>query len=277
MKSVSINKSLLRATAIIVALTFVVCAQTQTQNGDKPTQSATRATQKPEDATTQPMPVKGSGTVGQLTKWIGFSPQPVIGDSIITETTGGNIGIGTVTPTSKLTIVGMVETTLGGYKFPDGTVQTTAGLASVFHDASLMGNGGSGSPLGIAPGGVNTTHLANGAVTGLKIANGSVVRSLNGLFDSVNLAAGPNVTVTPTGNTLTIAAPTVLSTVARDATLTGSGTSGSPLGVASQGIGTAQLADNAVTASKIAPAQVLKTLNGLTDNVNITTDGNLTV
>ena len=35
------------------------------------------------------------------------------------------------------------ETTLGGIKFPDGSIQTTGGLASVFHDASLLGNGAS--------------------------------------------------------------------------------------------------------------------------------------
>jgi hypothetical protein len=33
-----------------------------------------------------------------------------------------------------------------------------------------------------------------------------VVKSINGLFDSVSLSAGPNVTVTPSGNGLEIAA-----------------------------------------------------------------------
>ncbi len=37
-----------------------------------------------------------------------------------------NVGIGTSTPASKLTVVGLIETTTGGVKFPDGTVQTTA-------------------------------------------------------------------------------------------------------------------------------------------------------
>src|SRR6185503_14054515 len=45
---------------------------------------------------------------------------------------------------------GMIETTLGGLKFPDGTVQTTTGLASIFHDATLTGTGTSGSPLVLA-------------------------------------------------------------------------------------------------------------------------------
>jgi hypothetical protein len=37
-----------------------------------------------------------------------------------------NVGIGTFLPTSPLTIAGVVESTNGGYKFPDGTTQVTA-------------------------------------------------------------------------------------------------------------------------------------------------------
>ena len=95
--------------------------------------------------------VLGSGTVGRLTKWTGItSSNSLIGDSTIFESKTGLVGIGTDSPTSRLTVAGMIETTLGGLKFPDGTVQTTAGLASLFHDATLQGNGTSGSPLGVA-------------------------------------------------------------------------------------------------------------------------------
>jgi len=38
----------------------------------------------------------------------------------------GNVGIGTDNPTSKLTVNGVIESTNGGFKFPDGTVQVTA-------------------------------------------------------------------------------------------------------------------------------------------------------
>ena len=38
----------------------------------------------------------------------------------------GNVGIGTTEPTQKLSVAGTIESTTGGVKFPDGTVQTTA-------------------------------------------------------------------------------------------------------------------------------------------------------
>ena len=144
---------------------------------------------------------------------------------------GGNVGIGVTNATSKLTVAGMIETTLGGLKFPDGTLQTTAatsGLASVFHDTTLTGNGTSGSLLGVSNSGVGPNQLADNAVTTAKIAPGQVVKSLNGLFDNVTLAAGSNIAITPSGNTLTIATN---GAVTHNATLTGNGTSGSPLAI----------------------------------------------
>lgn len=38
----------------------------------------------------------------------------------------GNVGIGTTNPTEKLTVAGVIYSTTGGIKFPDGTIQTTA-------------------------------------------------------------------------------------------------------------------------------------------------------
>jgi len=85
--------------------------------------------------------VTESGTPGQITKWTGVSGSNTytIGDSTITEDKFGKVGIGTPTPTSLLTVAGMIETTLGGNKFPDGTVQTTAGMAPTNVVRSLNG------------------------------------------------------------------------------------------------------------------------------------------
>jgi hypothetical protein len=136
-------------------------------------------------------PVVGSGTPGRISKWTGvegtntYSP----GNTNIIEDKVGKVGSGTTSPTSPLTVRGMIDTTLGGYKFPDGTVQTTA------------------------------------------FDPNQVVRSLNGLTGNVQLAAGANITITPSGNTLTIAAENALTGVTHDATLKGDGTPASPLEV----------------------------------------------
>ena len=108
-----------------------------------------------------------------------------------------------------------------------------AGLETVAHDATLSGDGTVTNPVRVAVGGVNTAHLADGAVTEQKIGAGHVVKSLNGLSDNVTLQAGPNITITPSGNTLTIeGSGNSLSTVSHNSSLTGDGTSGSPLGIA---------------------------------------------
>jgi hypothetical protein len=96
-------------------------------------------------------PVTGSGTAGSLPKWIGHATSSsMLGDSALFEDKFGRVGIGTNAPSSRLTVAGRVESLGGGFKFPDGTVQTTAAFGSIFHDASLAGDGTSGSPLGIA-------------------------------------------------------------------------------------------------------------------------------
>jgi hypothetical protein len=100
------------------------------------------------------LPVTGSGLLGRLTKWTGFtSTNSVIGNSTIFEDKFGNVGIGTDSPTSRLTVAGMIASTSGGIRFPDGTIQATSATGALFsvpHDATLMGDGTAGSPLGIS-------------------------------------------------------------------------------------------------------------------------------
>jgi hypothetical protein len=181
-------KRLIGTLALLVLLVNLAQAQSTRQAATKQDKAAKSANLQAAAASN----VTGSGTPGRLSKWVGTSGSNtfVLGDSNILEDKFGKVGIGTPAPTSPLTVQGMIETTMGGYKFPDGTIQSTAFSA------------------------------------------GQVVSSLNGLKGDVILAAGSNLTITPSGNTLTIAAPNALSAVAHDATLTGNGTSGSPLGVA---------------------------------------------
>jgi len=49
----------------------------------------------------------------------------------IAVTAGGNVGIGTTTPANPLSVAGLIESTTGGFRFPDGTTQTTASVTSV--------------------------------------------------------------------------------------------------------------------------------------------------
>jgi hypothetical protein len=50
------------------------------------------------------------------------------GNRYLTVGTAGNVGIGTTSPTQLLTVNGTIESKSGGVKFPDGTVQATAGV-----------------------------------------------------------------------------------------------------------------------------------------------------
>lgn len=61
----------------------------------------------------------------------------------------GNVAIGTSPNGSKLIVAGVIESTTGGIKFPDGTTQTIRGLSTVNTVSPLTGNGTAASPLGI--------------------------------------------------------------------------------------------------------------------------------
>ena len=81
-----------------------------------------------------------SGCAWQLTGNAGTAPgneflgttdsQPLViktnNNEALRIDTNGNVGIGATSFTEKLSVAGIVESTVGGIKFPDGTVQTTA-------------------------------------------------------------------------------------------------------------------------------------------------------
>jgi hypothetical protein len=85
---------------------------------------------------------------------------------------GGNVGIGTTTPGQKVSVVGIVESTTGGFKYPNGTIQTSAspavGLVTLTDAASIIVDGSLGAVYKVTLGGnrtlANPTNLVPGAI-----------------------------------------------------------------------------------------------------------------
>jgi hypothetical protein len=95
-------------------------------------------------ATTSPVTTSG-GTANSISM---FSAKSTIANSRILQK-GNNIGIGTTTPASPLTVNGIIQSLAGGFTFPDNSVQATAGITAVNHDGTMTGTGSAGSPLGV--------------------------------------------------------------------------------------------------------------------------------
>ena len=140
---------------------------------------------------------------------------------------------------------------------------------------------------------ITTSKIQDGAVTGLKIGSNEVVKSLNGIKDSVNLVAGTNITITTTGNNITIAAAAGGGGGTVTQVNTGSGLTGGPItttgtvSVANDGVTstmlqnnsvtTAKITDGTITATDIANTQIVKSLNTLKDNVTLIAGSNITI
>jgi hypothetical protein len=70
----------------------------------------------------------------------------------MTILSNGNVGIGTTAPTARLQVTGLIHSTVGGIRFPDGTTQTTA---------TISGPQGADGPPGIpGPPGAPATSMA---------------------------------------------------------------------------------------------------------------------
>lgn len=87
-------------------------------------------------------------------------------------TAAGNVGIGISSPGQKLAVAGTVESTSGGFKFPDGTTQATA-AGSAFPAGTLMLFQQTAAPTGWTK---QTTHdnKALRVVSGAASSGGSV-------------------------------------------------------------------------------------------------------
>ena len=90
----------------------------------------------------------------------------------------GNVGIGTTSPGQKLSVHGMIESTTGGFKFPDGTTQTTAAAGGTVV-SSFNGRTGAVSPaasdysFGQISGSVGPSQLSGTYTSALSFSNAS--------------------------------------------------------------------------------------------------------
>ena len=120
----------------------------------------------------------------------------------------GNVGIGLTTPGQRLSVFGTIESTLGGFKFPNGTLQTTAAtMTGVTAGAGLTGGGTSGAATVDIGQGTGVTVAADsisvnyGSTSGTAVeGNKQITITTNG---SSGLSGGAALTL-GTGGTLTL-------------------------------------------------------------------------
>ena len=89
----------------------------------------------------------------------------------ITLQNDGNVGIGTTSPSQKLSVAGTIESTSGGFKFPDGTTQTTANAGGGVPSGAVMAFNLASCPAGWS---------AFGTAVGRVIVGGGTIGTIRG-------------------------------------------------------------------------------------------------
>lgn len=155
--------------------------------------------------------------VGNATMTISGSGANVTGTfrstgATVLAASSGNVGIGNVSPGQKLTVAGTVESTSGGFKFPDGTTQNTAAAGGGGGGVTTFSAGSTGFNPGTATNGAVTlsgTLYATSGGTGVSSSPTSGQLLIGTSFGSYNLGtltAGSGIAITNGSGSITIAA-----------------------------------------------------------------------
>lgn len=132
--------------------------------------------------TNQVMKWNGSAWTAQNDESEGNTGWVDYGTYVRLKTSTDRVGIGTGSPSAKLEVAGTVYSTSGGFKFPDGTVQTSAAsggggdITSVTAGSGLGGGGSSGAvTLYVPSGGITSSHIANSSVMNSDISPSAAI------------------------------------------------------------------------------------------------------
>ncbi len=115
-------------------------------------------------------------TVGTPDPGHAWSQMECSAGSLCVDTTNNRLGVGTNTPAQKLSVAGVVQSTTGGFMFPDGSTQTSAAGAGISGSgtAAYVPRWSSGSAL------TNSIIYDNGTNVGIGTTSLAQKLSVNG-------------------------------------------------------------------------------------------------